>query len=505
MGTPTADKLRVYFPSKYLSADGDPLTQFTADNGSLNTIIDAALIEADGYWDGAIGWFDGNTLTPELQGKFFHVKNFDDASDTLTLSRDLPGVPVAGDTFRLVLGGNWRSSQETFGMALGGVLPELSAVTGTNITGLTIKKASAKLGEGVLSVFYENATEEMFIKMDAQNFGIGLDVSADVTDGVIYAEDGQSWIQVDVVAASLPVGDQTDTFTMSYPETTLTPDYEGYETNNGIGGKTRYRLEAIKNADLSDTMVDLSVYISKPFGAPGTINTGESLGLTDDSIDVTDPSTWPTKGFWIKNTTVNAGAGDCRYVKYRSGDTLYALGVDWATLGFANGSVQINQGDAITDPISGATAIVDQVTLASGTWGGGDAAGTLLIKKVVGTFNDTNNIEVSATPVATSDGDSVLGLRGYTAVVWSQNDAIELMSDIDIGFDKPGALQYENPASETIVPDGVIFTDGSNLQSSVSLSNLASDKLHGVWRREWILEGHQARDGITADTNYAWS
>src|SRR5690606_25836744 len=136
MATPTADKLRVYFPSLYLSADGQALPQYTADaGGTLSTLVDAALTQADDYWNGALGWFEGNTLTPDLQGQFFHVKDFDAASHTLTLSRDLPAVPQAGDTYRLVLGGNWRSSIETFGMLVGGVLPERKPVNGVQITG----------------------------------------------------------------------------------------------------------------------------------------------------------------------------------------------------------------------------------------------------------------------------------------------------------------------------------------------------------------------------------
>ena len=124
MATPTADKLRVHFPSKNLAADGDALPTYTADaGGALNAIVDAALTQADGYWAGAVGWFLGNTPTVALQGQFFHVKSFDAATDKLTLSRELPAVPAAGDTFRLVLGGNWRSSHETFGMLMGGVLP----------------------------------------------------------------------------------------------------------------------------------------------------------------------------------------------------------------------------------------------------------------------------------------------------------------------------------------------------------------------------------------------
>ena len=504
MATPTADKLRIFFPSKYLLADDDPLTQYTADaGGGETTIVDAALIEAAGYWDGAIGWFDGNTPTPELQGAFFHVKSF--VTGTLTLSRDLPGVPQAGDTYRLVLGGNYRSSQETFGMLMGGVLPELNPAAGLNITGLTIKKASAKLGAGTLTVQYNQTLEEIYIKMDAQNFGVGLDVSADLTDAVIFAEDGQGWILVDVVAISLPPGDATDTWTLSHPQQTLTPDYEGYETKNALGGKTRYRLEAAMNTDPLDSMVGLSVYTGRPYAPPSVISVGGSLGTGQGSFDVDDASAWPTKGFWIKNTTANAGAGDCRYVNYRSGNTLYCFAVEWATLGFDAGITQINPGDQITDAVTGATAIVDQVEVTSGDWVTNDAVGTLLLKQVVGSFGDNNALQVSAATVATADGNSVLGLRGYTAVNWNAGDAIDLMADVDIGFDKPGALQYENPAAETIAPPNVVFKDAAVQNEAVDLGNLGASKLHGVWRREWIIDEHQARAGINADTHYSWS
>ena len=90
MATPTTDKLRAYYPSKYLSADGGTLTQRIADAGcTARTIVDAGLTEADDYWNGAVGWFDGSTTTAALRAQFFHVKDFDAATDTLTLARDL--------------------------------------------------------------------------------------------------------------------------------------------------------------------------------------------------------------------------------------------------------------------------------------------------------------------------------------------------------------------------------------------------------------------------------
>ena len=320
MATPTADKLRAYFPSKYVAADGNDLTEQTADaGGSVTTIVDAALVEADDYWNGAVGWFEGDTTTAALRSARFHVKDFTAASyplvlATLTLSNDLPGVPVASDTYRLALGGSYRSSMELRGMYVGGSLPEEKTVSGSNITGLTVKKASAGLGAGTLTVFFDFSASELFIKMDG-SYGVALDVSGNLTDAIVFTDDGESYLQVDIVAASLPGTDKTDTWTLSYPKRTFSPDVEGYE---GSVGKTRYRLVVVKNTDATDIMTALDVYPAKPSGSATTIAAGESLTTAAGSFDVASASGWPTRSFWIKNTTVN----DCRYVIYRSGNTL---------------------------------------------------------------------------------------------------------------------------------------------------------------------------------------
>jgi hypothetical protein len=202
---------------------------------------------------------------------------------------------------------------------------------------------------------------------------------------------------------------------------------------------------------------------------------------------------------------VNGGVGDCRYVNYRSGNTLYCFGVDWATLAFGTGTSEIRQGDVLTGATSGATAVVDQVFLTSGSWAGGDAAGTLLLKKVVGTFTNTEFLRVLGVNMARATANSVLGLRGYTAVAWAASNQVEPMPDVDVGANKPANNQYENPASETLAPANVVFKDAFSSATALVLGNLAADKLHGIWRREWIMDGHQARAGVDADTRYIWS
>ena len=190
MATPNSSALRFFLASKYLSSDGGSIAQRTATSAStIKTIIATGLTQSDNYWAGAVGWFDAATTTAALQGVFFHIRDFTASSDTLTLASALPAIPQNGDTFRLILGGNYRGDSEGFGLTADGDQPEFGGVVGTNITGLTIKKISGKIGEGTLSVLYTQSAETLQIKMDAGDYGTILDVTSNVTDGVVFLED----------------------------------------------------------------------------------------------------------------------------------------------------------------------------------------------------------------------------------------------------------------------------------------------------------------------------
>jgi hypothetical protein len=52
--TAKPDKLRLFYPSRDLSAHGEPLPVRTAVSGSLNTIVTKSITQESGYWDGAI-------------------------------------------------------------------------------------------------------------------------------------------------------------------------------------------------------------------------------------------------------------------------------------------------------------------------------------------------------------------------------------------------------------------------------------------------------------------
>lgn len=74
-------------------------------------------------------------------------------------------------------------------------------------------------------------------------------------------------------------------------------------------------------------------------------------------------------------------------------------------LNFDLGQAEVSDGETVTGATSGAsgTAIVDGV-LESGTYAGGDADGYLILTGVTGTFQDDENLQVSAATVCVADG-----------------------------------------------------------------------------------------------------
>jgi hypothetical protein len=146
-------------------------------SASLNTIVTESIEQESGYWDGAIGFFTAESNSV-LCGLFFHVQKWtsgaDDSPGTLQLTQTLPATPVSTDKFRLFKGGKYISSQEVPGLKVSGKQPEFDSVTGTNITGIQIKKASPSLDEGTLTLNYTAVTKSLQIKMGSNYYGIGI-------------------------------------------------------------------------------------------------------------------------------------------------------------------------------------------------------------------------------------------------------------------------------------------------------------------------------------------
>ncbi len=71
----------------------------------------------------------------------------------------------------------------------------------------------------------------------------------------------------------------------------------------------------------------------------------------------------------------------------------------------SGGTTQIVSGDVITGATSGATGLVISVSTTSGTWAAGNAAGSMVVRRVVGTFQASENLNVGIfSDLATIDG-----------------------------------------------------------------------------------------------------
>lgn len=91
-------------------------------------------------------------------------------------------------------------------------------------------------------------------------------------------------------------------------------------------------------------------------------------------------------------------------------------------LAFTSGSVVPQIGDQISGATGGATGVIEQYEVTSGTWAGGDAAGNIWIRDQSGTFQSENldNDTASETNFATIGADST-AVAATTDVVVDEN------------------------------------------------------------------------------------
>lgn len=74
------------------------------------------------------------------------------------------------------------------------------------------------------------------------------------------------------------------------------------------------------------------------------------------------------------------------------------------SLAFTGGITEFNAGDNVTGQTSTAYGYVVDYYVSSGSWAGNDAAGTVYLKQVNGTYQNAENLQVSAATVAVSGG-----------------------------------------------------------------------------------------------------
>jgi hypothetical protein len=105
----------------------------------------------------------------------------------------------------------------------------------------------------------------------------------------------------------------------------------------------------------------------------------------------------------------------------------------------SGGTYQIAIGDTITGETSTETARVLYVVLSSGTWAGGDAAGTLILDDVSGVFQSENLAVDSNSNVATISGDSAAQTTPF------QLANPHLISSIISTAEATGAVEFDYP------------------------------------------------------------
>lgn len=122
-------------------------------------------------------------------------------------------------------------------------------------------------------------------------------------------------------------------------------------------------------------------------------------------------------------------------------------------LDFDAGTTAVSEGDTVTGATSGATgeALVDSV-VESGSYAGNDAAGYLVLTNVSGTFQDNEDLQVSAATVAVADGTATE--RGATN---DTDDQTWLRDAIETARAAIGAVPGGGPIRGVWVYDGVRY------------------------------------------------
>ena len=143
---------------------------------------------------------------------------------------------------------------------------------------------------------------------------------------------------------------------------------------------------------------------------------GESIGLADAiamdaaATEYRSDIAKPTGSLAIRGLALLKGvlycfadnAGGTAGTIYKQTSSGWSLIILYHELSFNTGIAEISDGDSITQLVSGATATVKRVVLESGTWTGGTATGRLILDSIVGSFDATNDIQVTAVTKVTS-------------------------------------------------------------------------------------------------------
>lgn len=329
---PTSKDLRFYYGGA--SSAGGVLPSCLIDASSTSLLLISTDLDGttDDYYNGSIGYF----LSGTLEDEYFHVKDYDGTSQTLTLAKALSGTPAEDDHFAVIKAGLSRSTTE---------VPGLTVTAGpTDVTGVTIDYAGYANGEGSGTLAYTSSTTSVTWTGPSDSAGPAVDVSTSGTY-YLYSDDDSMFLEITVVAASLPAGDESDTITLARPEKILLPDASGAET---AAGTVRY-YDVWSRA--GDGLSNVDMYIARPAGSATTTTTDCAIDA-DDTVTVTSAASWDSSGF-IYNSTKT----DLRYYYGLSGNTMSVKDPDGGIRGFTAAAWDI--GDTVEPYPTVDTAVDD--------------------------------------------------------------------------------------------------------------------------------------------------
>jgi len=388
----TPNQLEWYYASADLAADGESLPiQLVTEDSSNESVIPCV---GEASWIGAVGWFALNTASAALRGQFFAIADAD--ANGIRTVIPLPTTPVAGDKFVVARGLGYRSATRIPFCRINGFPPTLTTVSVEGISGVTIRNAVATRN---LWLIYDSTDEVLRLSADATSYGPPLDVSSDVANGYIQAPTGD-WISVDVAASELPAEDATATLFVTPIVGSLVPPVwvEAEATERVLHAYAALRhsgSESVSPKTISDTSG--SAYVAD------TYNDG------DQYIDLYGVESLPLYDFWL---CLDESPADVRYVVRRAGSRVYLADTsEWMEVEFDGGS---------TEPVIGATVSVDSATgtleavsLESGSWAGGDAAGIMVVSRATGLFSVGQPIVQDSVSLA-NVVDARWAIRGLT-------------------------------------------------------------------------------------------
>ena len=215
-----AHNIQFYIPKHDGSADGQALTDFAVEGGSdLTTLVNSALTQADNFFADSIAQMSNEELA--------HVEASSQSGTSLSLYRDLSASPAGTFNIFPVSGAaesSYRSSNR---------IPSL--VSTTFMTGIDAYYLPGINGTGQAELQWIPGLSEISFKAPGDTeFGAAVTIAGDGTYYAYAAPAGDfgvdRYIEIEITEASLPVGDTTDTLTVTRLQSATIPNTEGDQT-----------------------------------------------------------------------------------------------------------------------------------------------------------------------------------------------------------------------------------------------------------------------------------